>query len=380
MTECPSMNIFEKRLANLSQVFSDTVSYKEAQADIERLHKIILTEHYNVELQRQAARILRKLAADYLEHGEGTVAKNFRKNPQFKHTSATAEEEITCENYLKGIRGLEWGTDIELQALAELFGFGTIVKRGEAYIANKSPDIGDVAPVMQVENSGGGLGSHWQYIDRSGTQVDTSGDGNCLYNAIALALRDIVRPQQELTASIPSCAASNSSITSASLPISAANLNSAMLASSTSKLSANSIAASTIEQPVVDRTEAKKTMTENTRNQDISAMLQPSRGKVREKLSATTSKIISELVSSKCTATTETEKLRGMELTDEEISLAIRAQSRRLDENSAEQVTIDKKAYRENGDYKLAVNLALLEACGEGISPKGKESNMRSKL
>lgn len=126
-------------------------------------------------LQIQFAPVLRKMAIDHLRHGDGVVARGFR--------GESSAIKMGADDFLNSQeRNGEWGTYIEATALAEILGCHLVVttKTGTFGLYRAEDDN---APVVQLTNFSN---THWAHKDEH-----TLGNGNCLYNAFALALQDL---------------------------------------------------------------------------------------------------------------------------------------------------------------------------------------------
>lgn len=139
-----------------------------------------------ITLQKQLAPILRKKAVDYLANGNGIVAKSFRG--EYLASGLGYYQQFLREQSQPGT----WGTYIEAVALGELMGCHvtvTPVKTGveqDPICLYRAQD--DNAPVIHLYNSNN---THW-YVKSA---APTQGDGNCLFNAFAQALKSKVTPE-----------------------------------------------------------------------------------------------------------------------------------------------------------------------------------------
>lgn len=158
--------------------------------------------------QNKQAKTLRELALQRLRNAKkGTAAGNVRY--EYTNIKKALGGDISLfseladnnpypekfEDFLKihGKSGV-WGTDLEAIALAEYFGCNLVVtainkKGGEntfVLYKDQKPD----APTIHLYNRGN---THWSF---SKDGISTVGDGNCLYNAFAQALRYQIRYEQ----------------------------------------------------------------------------------------------------------------------------------------------------------------------------------------
>ena len=137
-------------------------------------------------LQRQLAPELRKRAIEHLANGQGVVAKSFR-GEYFASGLGTYQQFLNVQ-----ARPDAWGTYIEATALGELIGCHVVVTPVKSGIEQhpiclyRATD--DNAPLIHLYNSNN---THW-YVKSS---TPTEGDGNCLFNAFAQALKTQVAPE-----------------------------------------------------------------------------------------------------------------------------------------------------------------------------------------
>lgn len=143
----------------------------------------------NTQVQTELAPILRSIAVDHLRNAETPTAKTFRGD----HLLVKQEE---YEEYLrKQAQNAAWGTDIEAIALGEALGVNIVVtsihrQRSDATWCLHLQD--ESLPTIHLYNHGN---QHWT----NGRNSHTIGDGNCLYNAIAQGLKELVEPRQQTT-------------------------------------------------------------------------------------------------------------------------------------------------------------------------------------
>lgn len=132
-------------------------------------------------MQKNLAPLLRKIAIEHLAFGTGPVAQGFRgaiQHPdvQTAYTSFLQEQS----------KDAAWATHIEFEALCEYFNISGVVttvnaQNGEqTWVAHRTEN--DDASTIHLCNSNN---THW-YVKHAG---DTLANGNCLYNAFAVALQ-----------------------------------------------------------------------------------------------------------------------------------------------------------------------------------------------
>jgi hypothetical protein len=181
---------------------------EDRKAKEQLLHNIEEAETDDAIFQKNQAKILRELAIERLSHAEhGTAAGNVR------HEYAIVKEALggdtglffdlgddnpypeNFENFLKiHSKNGVWGTDLEAIALAEYFNVNLVVtainKKGEEHTFVLYKDQKPDAPIIHLYNR---ENTHWSFL-KDGSS--TAGDGNCLYNAFAQALRYQIRYEQ----------------------------------------------------------------------------------------------------------------------------------------------------------------------------------------
>lgn len=153
---------------------------------IKRLFKLGNKEFAGDEtaVQRRLSPTLRAAAINHLRTANTPVAQGFRS----RYNEATRD---THENFLKAQeKNGAWGTYVEASALAEMLDCHLMVtpvtKGQEADMFCLHRASHDDAPVIHLFNSDN---THW-FVNGK-----TLGDGNCLYNAFAEALRVFVHPE-----------------------------------------------------------------------------------------------------------------------------------------------------------------------------------------
>jgi len=146
--------------------------------------------------QNKMAANLRKTAIDWLAHGHGVVAKNFRGEFTVANIGNDGQKFLEKQS-----RPGVWGTYIEATALAEKLGVNLVVTSRNAqgqentFVLYKAENLD--APTVFLHNN---KNQHWSSM-RSTTP--TAGDGNCLYNAIAQELHFIAKNPEQAQKSPP---------------------------------------------------------------------------------------------------------------------------------------------------------------------------------
>ncbi len=145
-----------------------------------------------IALQKNLAPILRKKAVDYLGNGNGVVAKGFRG--EYIASGLGHYQQFLLSQSQPGV----WGTYIEAVALGELMGCHVVVTPVKTGVEQAAICLyratNDNAPVIHLYNSNN---THW-YVKSA---TPTVGDGNCLFNAFAQALKAKVAPELRFTES-----------------------------------------------------------------------------------------------------------------------------------------------------------------------------------
>jgi hypothetical protein len=160
------------------------------------IRKLLLEEENDINLQMYLAKYLRQAAIDHLGSGKTDFTKTFRQN----YEEIFAEGGITAplDHFLE-YQGKNkfWSTEVEAGALGNLFNITVVVTpitRGvkqSSFTVNESTDKN--APIIRLYNRGN---KHW-YLEPFKPEA-TIGDGNCLYNAFAQALRQTALYQKIL--------------------------------------------------------------------------------------------------------------------------------------------------------------------------------------
>jgi|GEM_PF-3751411 len=138
-----------------------------------------------VSFQRALAPTLRQLAIENLRIGQGVIGKIFRRdNTEFVNSDKVKAAQT---KYLEAqSNNGTWGTYVEAESLAEVLGCHLVVtnmKNGkEVNTRCLRRDANDGAPIIHLTCHDF---VHWTYGGRS------LGDGNCLFNSFALAIRDL---------------------------------------------------------------------------------------------------------------------------------------------------------------------------------------------
>lgn len=143
----------------------------------------------STQVQYELAPVLRKMAVEHLHSAQTPTAKTFRGD----HLLVKGEE---YQEYLrKQAQNGAWGTDIEAIALGEALEVNIIVtsiykNRTDATwcLHLQDPNL----PTIHLYNHGN---QHWT----NSRNTRTIGDGNCLYNAIAQGLQELVVPKTQST-------------------------------------------------------------------------------------------------------------------------------------------------------------------------------------
>lgn len=135
------------------------------------------------QIQDYLAPLLRKTAIEHLAYSEEVVAKSFRG--EYFAAEREAYQDFLEAQAKKGV----WGTYIEATALGEALGCQVVVTPVTAGKAQKPICLyraaNEKAPAIHLYNSDN---THW-YQDEK-----TKGNGDCLYNAFAQALQQLVKP------------------------------------------------------------------------------------------------------------------------------------------------------------------------------------------
>jgi len=142
-----------------------------------------ISEYDENDIQAILAMPLRQQAISHLRDGKGPVAKAFRG--EYSATSTDRYQDFLDKQSKNGT----WGTYIEAAALGEFLGCTVVVtpvKAGKEQQPICLYNAGKNTSTVHLYNSDN---THW-YVNNK-----TKGDGNCLYNAFAQALRKIVAPK-----------------------------------------------------------------------------------------------------------------------------------------------------------------------------------------
>lgn len=143
----------------------------------------------DIEIQKKLAPILKQIAIKHLATAKTPAAMTFRGD----HLQVTGQ---AYQDYLQAqSKSGAWGTDIEAVALAEALELNVVVTsvykdRTDATWCLHLQDTN--LPTIQLYNYGD---YHWT----NGKDSSTIGDGNCLYNAFAKGLKELVAPKQQST-------------------------------------------------------------------------------------------------------------------------------------------------------------------------------------
>lgn len=138
--------------------------------------------------QFRLARPLRSAAIAHLRYGETPRMIGFRDcyNGLYKDKFTSHDLDSYLAHHNKN--GV-WGTEAQATALGDFFDFTVIVTEvadGEARPPYKLHETDPSRPTIHLYNSNN---THWYFYEGQGNK--TIGDGNCLYNAFAQALRQL---------------------------------------------------------------------------------------------------------------------------------------------------------------------------------------------
>ncbi|MDF1683084.1 MAG: hypothetical protein P1U36_00355 [Legionellaceae bacterium] len=145
-------------------------------------------------IQTQLAGKLRAAVTHNLRYKKGDVAKNFMAHyvQDPKDPIKAIRQTKTANDYVKYMsKDKSWGGMTEVQVLGEMLGVNIRIqpydklghKTSKPYTAFSA---GKNAPTLHLNNH---AGVHW-----SARGKKTTGDGNCLFNACAQALQQIIKP------------------------------------------------------------------------------------------------------------------------------------------------------------------------------------------
>lgn len=143
-----------------------------------------------IHVQNALASILRRKAVEHLARNQGTVAKGFRG--EYSKIDSKGHQEFLSTQSRNGV----WGTYIEATALGEALDCHVVVtpvKKGveqEPICLYHASDT--KAPIVHLYNSDN---VHWYVKSEKSGEKPTKGDGNCLFNAFAQALKRLVMPE-----------------------------------------------------------------------------------------------------------------------------------------------------------------------------------------
>ena len=141
-------------------------------------------------LQQILAPFLRVFTIKYMRDSDSQYARDFRKT--YSEILDEGAFTISLHDYLKDqARNGVWGTELEAGALVDLLDMTVMVTPVNDEIPQTSlkprESTNRAAPIIHLYN---GNNIHWYlYEDGYG---ETLGNGNCLYNAFAQALREII--------------------------------------------------------------------------------------------------------------------------------------------------------------------------------------------
>ena len=143
----------------------------------------------NTQVQTELAPVLRSIAVEHLRNAQTPTAKTFRGDHLL-----VKDEEYT-EYLRRQAQNGAWGSDIEAVALGEALGLNIVVtsvykNRTDATWCLHLQD--ESLPTIHLYNFGN---QHWS----NGRNSQTIGNGNCLYNAVAKSLKELVVPKTQNT-------------------------------------------------------------------------------------------------------------------------------------------------------------------------------------